>query len=163
MFSYALDYAIWGLNPPGFHLTNIIFHTLNTILVFILTVRLIDYGMVKQYLYTKKALVAGIVTALLFGIHPLHVESVAWVAEKKGRLICLLLSFKHHQLSQIYLPAFKRFRKAGILRCNSIKDTKRAILEKVPLFVLSGLSSVITLWAQQTGGAIRALVSYSPE
>ena len=38
-----------------------------------------------------------------------------------------------------------------------IKDTKKAVLEKVPLFVLSGLSSVITLWAQQTGGAIIAL------
>ena len=86
MFSYALDYAIWGLNPPGFHLTNIIFHTLNTILVFILTVRLIDYDMAKQYLYTKKALVTGIITALVFGIHPLHVESVAWVAERKDVL-----------------------------------------------------------------------------
>ncbi|MEK9150040.1 MAG: hypothetical protein AAB267_08360, partial [Candidatus Desantisbacteria bacterium] len=42
MFSLALDYAIWGLNPIGYHLTNILFHTANTFLVFILVVRLIE-------------------------------------------------------------------------------------------------------------------------
>lgn len=83
MLSFAFDYAIWGLEPKGFHLTNIIFHVLNTILVFILTIRLT--GNVKD-MSGKKVIFAGTVASLLFGIHPLRVESVAWVTERKDVL-----------------------------------------------------------------------------
>ena len=94
--SHATDYAIWGLNPFGHHLTSIILHGLNTFLVFLLVTQLM--------LITKRinatslplacvpstpgwSLIVASVTALLFGIHPLHVESVAWVAERKD-LLC---------------------------------------------------------------------------
>lgn len=86
MLSFALDYAVWGLNPKGYHLTNNIFHTLNTILVFILTIRLIGHAKPGKDRLGKEAIIAGSVTSILFGIHPLRVESVVWVTERKDVL-----------------------------------------------------------------------------
>ncbi len=92
--SHALDYALWGLNPLGHHLTSIIVHALNTFIVVLLTIKLLDIYQAK--IITEQTttagidemkLVAGGVTGSLFGIHPLHVESVVWVAERKD-LLC---------------------------------------------------------------------------
>jgi Tfp pilus assembly protein PilF len=94
--SHALDYAIWGLNPLGHHLTNIILHAINTFLVVMLVIRLLDA--VKErtpgserapFLTGRSILIAAGATGLLFGLHPVHVESVAWVAERKD-LLCAL-------------------------------------------------------------------------
>lgn len=87
MLSYALDYAVWGLNPLGYHLTNIILHALNTLLVFVLASRLIKCGTrLSSFTSHPSYLIPSFITALLFGIHPLHVESVAWVSERKDVL-----------------------------------------------------------------------------
>ena len=91
--SHAIDYAFWGSNPFGHHLSNIIIHALNTILVFFFCIRLIalarpagnNSGSTKQV----TTILAASVPSLLFGLHPLHVESVAWVAERKD-LLCAL-------------------------------------------------------------------------
>lgn len=94
--SHATDYATWGLNPLGHHLTNIILHGLNTLLVFLVVLQLM---LVAQstgapssssahslpFAFMQPVMAAG-VTALLFGCHPVHVESVAWVAERKDVL-----------------------------------------------------------------------------
>jgi tetratricopeptide (TPR) repeat protein len=72
--SHMLDCQLYGLNPRGHHLTNLVFHILNALLVFLFFMR------VTQDLWPS-ALVA-----LLFALHPLHVESVAWVAERKDVL-----------------------------------------------------------------------------
>ncbi len=73
----AVEYHLFGLNPAGYHAINLILHLLNTLLVF--------YAV---YLLSDKALV-GLVASLLFGIHPLHVESVAWISELKDLLYTL--------------------------------------------------------------------------
>jgi tetratricopeptide (TPR) repeat protein len=122
--SHAVDYAVWGLNPMGHHLTNNILHAVNTFLVVLLVVRLTSSGTVPilrlrsapsvnrdsplavggrqsavssqpsnndsttQQLNYSPYIVAG-TTGLLFGLHPIHVESVAWVAERKD-LLCAL-------------------------------------------------------------------------
>lgn len=86
LFSLALDYVLWGSSPWGFHLSNILLHTFNTFLVLILTVELIGYGASDRDKYKKKNVITGVVTAILFGIHPLHVESVAWISERKDTL-----------------------------------------------------------------------------
>jgi hypothetical protein len=92
--SHAADYALWGLNPLGHHLTNIILHAMNTFLVVLLSVRLLDASGKRRagsgqpsFLDDRTALIAAGVTGLLFGLHPVHVESVAWVAERKD-LLC---------------------------------------------------------------------------
>jgi len=94
--SHALDYAVWNLDPFGHHLTNIIVHGANTFLVFFLALHIVSIAGNKQDSFSTTAIppvtssnhaIAAAVTALLFGIHPLHVESVAWVAERKD-LLC---------------------------------------------------------------------------
>jgi len=94
--SHAIDIAVWGLQPAPHRLTNIFLHGLNTMLVFWLVVFLMlengGDGLARHRLFDLKtekssiALGAGIVTALLFGLHPVHVESVAWISERKDLL-----------------------------------------------------------------------------
>lgn len=86
LLSLSLDHAIWGLNPFGFHLTNIVIHSFNTFLVFIVTIRLINYANFEENRFNKETIITGFITSLLFGIHPIHVESVAWVSERKDVL-----------------------------------------------------------------------------
>jgi hypothetical protein len=94
--SHALDYALWGLNPLGHHLTSIILHAINTGLVVLLAVKLLEAGRARatsnesaSFLNDRAVLIAAGVAGLLFGIHPVHVESVAWVSERKD-LLCAL-------------------------------------------------------------------------
>ena len=94
--SHAVDYAIWGLNPLGHHLTNIILHTINAFIVVFLVIRLLEawkerttWNGPPSFLNERAALIAAGTTGLLFGLHPVHVESVAWVAERKD-LLCAL-------------------------------------------------------------------------
>ena len=94
--SHALDYAFWNLDPFGHHLTNIILHGVNTFLVFFLVLQFLSLARNLQdtsstpltpRLPSSNYLIIAAVTGLLFGIHPLHVESVAWIAERKD-LLC---------------------------------------------------------------------------
>jgi hypothetical protein len=92
--SHAVDYAIWGLNPLGHHLTNIALHAINTFLVVFLVIRLLEARKERtirkgppSFLNERAILIAAGTTGLLFGLHPIHVESVAWVAERKD-LLC---------------------------------------------------------------------------
>lgn len=96
-FSHAVDYGIWGLNPIGHHLTSIIFHVLNTFLVVILIIRLLNNRFVKLLSplsgnqYYQTTLITAALTGILFGLHPIHVESVAWVSERKDVLCAFFL------------------------------------------------------------------------
>ncbi|OQW95042.1 MAG: hypothetical protein BWK79_03720 [Beggiatoa sp. IS2] len=88
--SHALDYAIFGLNPWGHHLTNIVIHCLNTILVGILVIILMTWqrglAWTNANVENHQVLFAAVIAALLFGIHPQNVESVVWIAERKNVL-----------------------------------------------------------------------------
>lgn len=77
MLSLALNYSNSKLNPKSYVQTNILFHILNTLLVFIFL-----------YLLSGKKFWVGAIAGLWFGIHPMHVESVAWVSERKDVLYC---------------------------------------------------------------------------
>ncbi len=72
--SYMLDINIYGPNAGGFHLTNVVLHTISAILLFLLLRRLTGAELPSAFV------------AALFAVHPLHVESVAWVAERKDVL-----------------------------------------------------------------------------
>ncbi len=72
--SWMLDMNIWGLHAGGFHATNLILHILNSILIFILFDKM-----------THKTWESAILAAL-FALHPMHIESVAWIAERKDVL-----------------------------------------------------------------------------
>jgi len=83
--SYGIDHAVWGKDAFGFHLTNVLLHAANTFLVFALAQRLF-----RRVTLSNGATLAGAaVVAAVFAVHPLHVESVAWVSERKDVLYTL--------------------------------------------------------------------------
>jgi tetratricopeptide (TPR) repeat protein len=94
--SHALDYAVWGLNPAGHHLTSLLLHSLNTFLVVCLVIKLLETfnenrAQVERFpaLSSRSILITGAATGALFGLHPVHVESVAWVTTRTDLLYSL--------------------------------------------------------------------------
>ncbi|MEK8015915.1 MAG: tetratricopeptide repeat protein [Candidatus Parabeggiatoa sp.] len=194
--SHAIDYALFGLNPWGHHLVNIIIHGLNTLLLFGLVIVLISFkpssDNVTQFLpiNNKTLLIAGI-AAILFGIHPQHVESVVWVAERKD-VLCLffiLLTLSSYVFYSAALVSKARlFWYASALFCFVLAllakpmavtlpvilllmdvyplnrthltalrqrehvSYKMLIIEKIPFFMFTGVSIILTLMAQSQGG-----------
>jgi tetratricopeptide (TPR) repeat protein len=164
------DCELYGLNPMGHHWTSLQIHIANTLLLFF----------ILQYM--TGALWRSAFVAALFALHPLHVESVAWVAERKDVLMALLAycrytkqpSFVGYLLIILFLSMglmakpmlvtlpflfllldfwpLERFRFATV---------SRLVLEKIPLFVPVVISSCLTFMAQQSGGAVMPLESFS--
>lgn len=75
MLSLSVDYHFWKLNASAYHIHNVILHILNSLLVFLFI-----------FLLSGKKLFVSFLTSILFAIHPLHVESVAWISERKDVL-----------------------------------------------------------------------------
>ena len=201
--SHALDYAVWGLNPLGHHLTNNILHALNTFFVVILSTTLVEACNRKAersrpqlFLYGPVSLIAGGITGLLFGIHPVHVESVAWVSERKDLLcalfylIAIIQYAKYANVRDVETiqgkPNIRFLNKSYLLvvaffslallskpmavslpvvllildwypleRIRSVKSFLPALVEKLPLFFLTIIASILTVLAQKSGGAIK--------
>jgi protein O-mannosyl-transferase len=91
--SHMLDCQWFGLNPRGHHLTSLLFHAINTILVFLVLVKMT--GASGRSLFV----------AAIFGLHPTHVESVAWVSERKDVLstmfwLLTLWAYAHYAQGQ---------------------------------------------------------------
>lgn len=105
--SFAGDYYFWGLNPAGYHLTNVILHAANSALVALVSVRLLGFSGCFRSSDASPATLCSrrfflpLLAALLFSLHPLRVESVAWVTERKDvlnglfTLLSLLCYLRH--------------------------------------------------------------------
>ena len=140
--SHALDYAIWGLNPLGHHLTSIILHAVNTFIVVLLIMSLMETlvgtkGIGKSVFSDERAVfITGGVAGLLFGLHPLHVESVAWIAERKD-LLCALFFL----LSMTWYVRYRRLEEnEGAQRHSRSIFFERHYLLSLGFFVLALLS-----------------------
>jgi Tfp pilus assembly protein PilF len=83
--SLGLDYLLWGMDPFGYHLTNIVLHALTAAVFFLLCFRLFSASPASEKNIGSAALAAA-AAALLFAAHPLRVESVAWVTERRDVL-----------------------------------------------------------------------------
>ena len=83
----GLDYVLWGMNPLGYHLTNLLLHAANAVLFYFVAFRILGLGLPDPGDRRQAELVlsAGF-AALVFAIHPLRVESVAWVTERRDVL-----------------------------------------------------------------------------
>jgi tetratricopeptide (TPR) repeat protein len=185
--SHMLDCQLFAANAAGHHLTNLFFHIINTLLLFFVLKRMTDFPW-------RSAFVAA-----LFAIHPLHIESVTWVAERKDVLstlffmltiwayvryvehpgiyryfaiplffalglmskpmlvtlpfVLLLLDF--WPLGRLHLegPVFNRDPNdmKAVGDGNEKRSVMGLIIEKIPLFILSGASICVTLFAQWSG------------
>lgn len=89
----GFDYVRGGMDPRGYHLTNIVLHSVNAVLVFILALRLLSWALSGHSRDRSMSIQLGAAAAaLLFGVHPLRVESVAWITERRDLVSgCLLL------------------------------------------------------------------------
>lgn len=100
MLSHMFDIQVWGVTPAGHHLGNIVLHALNTVLLLILGIRLFDVrnGLavrsIRELLgaaVPTAALLSFAAAALLFALHPMRAESVAWVSDRKDLLCAFFL------------------------------------------------------------------------
>ena len=104
LFSHAVDYALWGLDPRGHHLTNVIVHVLNTVWVYLLALQLIVYARRRGNPEISLSPAGGsrepaavdiggaLIAAAVFSWHPLRVESVACASSRK-ELLCAFFAF----------------------------------------------------------------------
>ncbi|HTA81870.1 MAG TPA: tetratricopeptide repeat protein [Bacteroidia bacterium] len=132
MLTYAWNYSTSKLNPGAYFSTNLVLHLLNVCLVFFLALSLLENMVKKGYAGIKgKYLFAGL-CALWFGIHPMHVESVAWASERKD----VLYNFFYLLALIVYLAPPKSFpsKNSG----NIFGGSKGAVV--LLLFFLSCLS-----------------------
>ncbi len=180
--SHMLDCQLFGLNPGGHHYTNLLFHIANTLLLFLWLLRV------------TRAPGPAFLVAALFAWHPLHVESVAWVAERKdvlstffwlltmwaylwyaerpawSRYLFILLSFSLGLMAKPmlvtlplvlllldYWPLHRWTPGLPEEKAASRVSGRRLLLEKVPLLILSGLCSAVTIFAQRASGALAPL------
>ena len=191
LISHMLDVELFGLRPRWHHLTNLLFHIANTLLLFFVFHRM-----------TKAPWKSAFVAAL-FALHPLHVESVAWVAERKDVLSTFFwmltmgayVHYVEHPRFRSYLAVFaflalglmakpmlvtlpfvlllldywplQRFEQKAsaqeIYAENNQWAFRRHMLwEKMPLFALAALSSIATFIVQRKGGAVASLEGIAP-
>lgn len=177
--SHALDVSLFRLNPAGHHLTSVLLHVVNVCLLFLLL------------MWATKRVGPSLFVAILFAVHPINVESIAWVAERKNVLCTfffLLTLWAYGWYAQKpswkrYLAVFGSFVAAlaskpmvitlpfvlllldywPLERVDKIGEKtpwSRLALEKLPLFALSAASAVVTMHAQQTGGAVRSATEF---
>ena len=89
----GLDYLLWGMNPLGYHLTNLLLHAANAVGFFFIARRLLALALPGPSEHDHALAVSAGFAALVFAIHPLRVESVAWVTERRDVLSGLFYLF----------------------------------------------------------------------
>lgn len=167
--SHQLDVTLFGLNPRGHHASNLLLHIANALLLLLLLVRLTG------------TLWRSVTVVAIFALHPLHVESVAWVAERKD-LLCafffLLTLYAYLRYTKrsgwrTLLPVLLFFTLSLMSKPMSVTlpfvlllldwwplnrfgsiPLRKIILEKIPFAILSFASSIVTLYAQKSGEAV---------
>jgi len=89
---YTIIYSIFGADPSAFHLANVLYHAINVCLVFAFVKMLLGF---REKGDAKTVTVTAFVTALLFAVHPVNTEAVAWISASKAPLFTLfgLLGF----------------------------------------------------------------------
>ena len=88
--TFAFDYTLWGMNPTGYHLTSMLIHAVNAVLFYYLTFDLLKMA-ITQPVTDVGLRAASAFSALLFSLHPLRVESVAWATERRDVLSGLFI------------------------------------------------------------------------
>ena len=165
--SHMLDVELFGLDAGGHHLVSLAWHLVNVLLL---------YAVLRR-LRLGVALATGLTS--VFALHPLRVESVAWIAERKGVLgatffllclwlhanvvlrggrrlwlvLCFALGLLVHPLVAI-VPLVLLV--LDLWPLERREPLRARLLEKLPLFLLAGASGLVTLTAHARGGALQS-------
>src|SRR6266446_2652677 len=167
--SHMLDCQLWGVRAGGHHFTNIVLHTIAAVLLFLVLQQMT--GAIWQSAFV----------AALFAIHPLHVESVTWISERKDVLSAVFFTLTlGAYVRYVRSPSIGRYLTMSILfalglmsksmlvtvplvlllldywplqRFAGRSSIKRLAPEKIPLLALSVASGLATLWVQQSSVA----------
>ena len=159
--SLAIEYSIVGTNPTLYHINNLLLHIVNILLV---------YSLLKNHLVKNQRI--AIITAALFAIAPIHVESVAWIIERKDvlysafYLLSLILYFKYIEKNKnkFYFLSLLAFFLSVISKGMAVSLplilisidyfynrkllSKKLILEKIPFFTISITFGILNILAQ---------------
>ncbi|MBT3292587.1 tetratricopeptide repeat protein [Candidatus Peregrinibacteria bacterium] len=159
--SYQIDYLVGGLNPSIFHLSNILIHSLNSILIFWIFFRI------------TKHRTAAFFASLIFAIHPINTESVVWISARKDLLstFFFLLTFssylaysrakdKRYYLLSMIIFVLALLSKVMVVTLPAIliiydylidnrRGIKKIIIEKLPFIILSIIFIIIALGGKE--------------
>jgi len=172
--SLTLDYTLFNLNPAGYHFVNLTFHIVNTFLIFAI------------FRLMTGAVWRSVFVAALFALHPLHVESVAWISERKDVLstffwlltMWFYVRYVKRPSFSTYIPVFIALALGLMAKqmlvtlpfvlllldfwplnrfLNSKFSILNSIIEKIPLFCLSLIASLIVLYVQSQATLVRGM------
>ncbi len=174
--SHQISVSLFGTSPGPQHLINALLHASNAVLVFILLSRLVGNGR------------PAALTAALFAFHPIHVESVAWITERKDVLslffslaaLIVYLRFQENRQFKWFVPVFilhafavmakplavtlpcvmLLFDFLAFRRARLNRTWLRVIFEKLPLLAISGFASYMTILCQRSINAIGSLETF---
>ena len=160
--SHMLDWELFGANPGAHHLINVLFHAANAVLLFLLISRL------------TAALWPAAIVAALFAWHPLHVESVAWISERKDVLCAFFgllalhayVRYARDKSRSAYIGSLLLFAMGLMAKpmlvtlpfvfllldywpLDRLRKPAPAVLDKLPFLFLTALSCIITIIAQR--------------
>jgi protein O-mannosyl-transferase len=129
--TFGADYLLWGMNPRGYHLTNLLLHAAAGVAVYFVALRLLRATMAGG----EQALRLGaLAAALFFAIHPLRVESVAWVTERRDVLsgLWFALTVLAYLKAADATGARRRWWLAGSVAAYALAATSKAIVMTLP-------------------------------
>ncbi|OPX17648.1 hypothetical protein BXT86_05370 [candidate division WOR-3 bacterium 4484_100] len=170
ILSFALNYRFCRLSPFGYHMTNLILHLVNCLLVFYL------------FMFLTRNLSISLLTSILFAVHPLHVESVAWISARKELLFTLfflaaIIAYLYYQKKSskrfyyftLIFFVLSLFSKPAAITLPFVlliidafvyqRFNKNIVIDKIPLFILSIIFTIIAFFGQQSVGAVRPNIS----
>ena len=179
----GLDHVLWGMRPVGYHLTSVLFHAANAVVAYVLARRLL-VAAVPGAARTRVRLAAAL-AALLFAVHPLRVESVAWITERRdvvsGLFFLLAIVFylratdgeRLHRAwygAAVGAAALAVFAKAIAVTLPLVLilldvyplRRRRAWYEKLPFVALGLAAAVVAVVAQRASGSLSGLQAIGP-
>src|ERR1044071_6286971 len=137
--SYILDYIVWGARPFGFHLTNVLLHAANAALVFLLARRF------------RLSAVAAFLTALIFAVHPIQTDAVAYISGRRDVLFTLFYLAAFHSYPTYH--ARRRFKYFALfLICWACSLMAKEMAVSLPLLIF--LWNFCDRWGEAAGSRV---------